>query len=718
VENRGEVLTEPQEPQEIQPESNVAASAQEPPGAPLSERAEDDQSAEFMVLPGESLAKYRRPEVAGDTADESRESYAARPWDSAAARDSQEGAGDGQAASQRPSRGFGTRIKTMFGWEAGSSSRGDETPAPSAAERAETDTGRWGSQLASEESVDSQRFDEAAREPLTAVDATTDEAADFADEQRDATESLAGSVSQDEDTVEAVSAAIAESDHPAPGLPRTDLSEILVSSVDEGAEDSEDDDQTSQESSGERGENRPPEEARMRDRSRSSRYLNRRGRRGRRRGRGQNGEPVAAKPTNGAASEAPSAVPSAPAPGGQLSIADLLSKGREILVQIAKEPLGRKGARITSYIALPGRYLVYMPTVDHVGVSRKIASDGERGRLRSIVQTHRTGMPGGFIVRTAGSGASEEEVRSDMMFLHNLWLDIREKAEQRKSPGLIHQDLDIVERILRDQLGEEFKNIWVDGEEEYERILRFVERFQPELLPRVKLYTRSKPIFDEFNITVEIEKALRPKVWLKSGGYIVINQTEALVAIDVNTGKYVGKSDRLEDTIVNTNLEAVKEVVRQMRLRDLGGIIVVDFIDMDDRKNRHRVMAALEQELRNDSAPSKALQFNDFGLVAITRKRVKQSLERALCSPCPYCEGAGSVKSIQTITHLILEEARKVAPTLEDRQKDVTLRVNPEVAKFLKSRSNTYLQEIEEHLRSHVLVRGDLSLHREHFDIN
>jgi ribonuclease G len=327
-------------------------------------------------------------------------------------------------------------------------------------------------------------------------------------------------------------------------------------------------------------------------------------------------------------------------------------------------------------------------------------------------------MPGGFIVRTAGSGASEEEIRSDMMFLHNLWLDIREKAEKRKSPGLIHQDLDIVERILRDQLGEEFTNIWVDGEEEYEGILRFVDRFQPELLPRVKLNTRSKPIFDEFNITTEIEKALRPKVWLKSGGYIVIDQTEALVAIDVNTGKYVGKSDRLEDTIVNTNLEAVKEVVRQMRLRDLGGIIVVDFIDMDDRKNRNRVMTALEQELRNDSAPSKALQFNDFGLVAITRKRVKQSLERALCSPCPYCEGAGSVKSIQTITHQILEEARKVAPTMEEGHKDVTLRVNPEVAKFLKSRSNTYLQEIEEHLRSHVLVRGDLSLHREHFDIN
>jgi ribonuclease G len=451
--------------------------------------------------------------------------------------------------------------------------------------------------------------------------------------------------------------------------------------------------------------------------------LQRRGRRGRRRSGRPRGEQVEAKESKETAepsAEQPidASAPASAAPVGQLSIADLLSKGREILVQIAKEPLGRKGARITSYIALPGRYLVYMPTVEHVGVSRKIASDGERSRLRTIVQTHRTGMPGGFIARTAGEGASEEEVRGDMMFLYNLWLDIREKAEKRGSPGLIHQDLDIVERILRDQFSDDFKNIWVDGEEEYERILRFVERFQPRLLSRVKLYTRTKPIFDEFNITQEIEKALRPKVWLKSGGYIVINQTEALVAIDVNTGKYVGKSDRLEDTIVNTNLEAAKEIVRQVRLRDLGGIIVVDFIDMDDRKNRQKVMVALDQELRTDSAPSKALQFNDFGLIAITRKRVKQSLERALCSPCPYCHGSGNVKSVQTVTHEILEEARKVATTIEERQKDMTLRVNPEIARFLKARDNTYLQEIEDTLRTHVLVRSDQSLHREHFDIN
>jgi ribonuclease G len=326
-------------------------------------------------------------------------------------------------------------------------------------------------------------------------------------------------------------------------------------------------------------------------------------------------------------------------------------------------------------------------------------------------------MPGGFIVRTAGDGASEEEIRGDMLFLYNLWLDIRQKAEQRSAPALIHQDLDLVERVLRDQLGSEFKTMWVDSESEYERILRFVERFQPKLLSRVKLYTRSKPIFDAFNITPELEKALRPKVWLKSGGYIVINQTEALVAIDVNTGKFVGKSDRLEDTIVKTNLEAVQEIVRQLRLRDLGGIIVVDFIDMDDRKNRYTVMQALEQELRLDRAPSKSLQFNEFGLVAITRKRVKQSLERTLCTSCPYCTGSGYVKSVETVIFEILGEAKKMAPRVRSR-KDLTVRVNPEVARALKARENSYLQEIEELFRANVLVRGDVSLHREHFDIN
>ena len=262
---------------------------------------------------------------------------------------------------------------------------------------------------------------------------------------------------------------------------------------------------------------------------------------------------------------------------------------------------------------------------------------------------------------------------------------------------------------------EGFKAVWVDNEELYEQVLHTMERMQPALLSRVKLYTRSEPIFDAFGITQELEKALRPKVWLKSGGYIVINQTEALVAIDVNTGKYVGKSHRLEDTIVKTNVEAVKEIVRQMRLRDLGGIIVVDFIDMDERKNRQKVMQALEEAMRADKAPYKILQFNDFGLVAITRKRVKQSLERALCSPCPQCEGAGYVKSVQTVINEILTQAQKYAKVVDT--KDCILRVHPEVAKTLKSVDNKYLEELEEVLKRPVLVTGDPLLHPEKYDL-
>ena len=397
------------------------------------------------------------------------------------------------------------------------------------------------------------------------------------------------------------------------------------------------------------------------------------------------------------------------------SITDLLRAGQEIIVQIAKEPLGQKGARITSHIALPGRFLVYMPTVDHIGVSRKIPSDEERQRLKRILQSNRSGIPGGFIVRTAGESRSEDELRADMMFLYNLWLDMRSKAEKRPAPTLLHHDLDVVERILRDQLTSAFKTVWVDNELIYESVLSFVQRFQPQMVGRIKLYTRPTPIFDEFGVTQELEKALRPKVWLKSGGYIVINQTEALVAIDINTGKYVGKSNRLEDTIVKINTDAIKEIVRQIRLRDLGGIIVVDFIDMDERKNRQKVMQALEESMRVDRAPYKILQFNDFGLVAITRKRVKQSLERTLCAPCPYCEGAGYVKSVGTVIGEILQEAHKIAKAAEGDT--VLLRVNPEVAKVLKSSSNDQLEEIEATLGKTVLVKSDPLLHQTKFDL-
>jgi Rne/Rng family ribonuclease len=272
-----------------------------------------------------------------------------------------------------------------------------------------------------------------------------------------------------------------------------------------------------------------------------------------------------------------------------------------------------------------------------------------------------------------------------------------------------------VQRLLRDQLTENFKTLWCDNEEIYESVVRFVQRFQPSLVGRVRMYTRSTPIFDAFNVSSELEKALRPKVWLKSGGYIVINQTEALVAIDINTGKFVGKSNRLEDTIVKTNTEAIKEIVRQIRLRDLGGIIVIDFIDMDERKSRQKVMQALEETMRTDRAPYKVLQFNDFGLVAITRKRVKQSLERTLCSTCPYCEGAGYVKSVQTVISEILQEAHKIVGAVEGQE--LMLRVNPDVAKVLKSNDNDYLEELEEILGRPVLIKSDAALHQEKFDL-
>lgn len=397
------------------------------------------------------------------------------------------------------------------------------------------------------------------------------------------------------------------------------------------------------------------------------------------------------------------------------SISDLLKEGQEIIVQIAKEPLGQKGARITSHIALPGRYVVYMPTIEHMGVSRKISTEEERQRLKKVLQRQREGLQGGYIMRTAGEGRTEEEIGADMRYLAALWKEIREKAEKRRAPLLLHHDVEIVERILRDHLTGGFKAIWVDHEELYEQVLHTVERFSPQLLNRVKLYTRPEPIFDAFGITQELEKALRPKVWLKSGGYIVINQTEALVAIDVNTGKYVGKSHRLEDTITKTNTEAVKEIVRQIRLRDLGGIIVVDFIDMDERKNRQKVMQVLEETMRLDKAPYKILQFNDFGLVAITRKRVKQSLERALCSPCPNCEGSGYVKSVETVIGEILNQAQKYAKVVDGQE--CVLRVNPEVAALLKSLKNNYLEELEEILGRPVMVISDPEIHQDKYDL-
>jgi Rne/Rng family ribonuclease len=397
-------------------------------------------------------------------------------------------------------------------------------------------------------------------------------------------------------------------------------------------------------------------------------------------------------------------------------ISDLLKEGQEVLIQIAKEPIGKKGARITSHIALPGRFLVYMPTVNHVGVSRKINSDEERMRLKRIVTSERENGLGGFIVRTAAANIKEDELRADIRFLKHLWAEIKTRAENGKSPALIYHDLNLVERVLRDQVNADFSQIWVDTEDEYERVVRFASRFQPSLVRRIKLYTKETPLFEEFSIQDEINRSLKSKVWLKSGGHIVINQTEALVAIDVNTGKYVGKTQRLEDTIVKTNVDAIKEIVRQIRLRDLGGIIVIDFIDMDERKNRQKVMMALEEALRSDRAPSKVLQFNDFGLVAITRKRVKQSLERTLGESCPYCTGAGFVKSVPTVCNELYIEMRKM--TKGHDGKDIMVRVNPEVAKALKANNGKLITELEDLTGKAVLVKSDPALHQEMFDIH
>ena len=403
----------------------------------------------------------------------------------------------------------------------------------------------------------------------------------------------------------------------------------------------------------------------------------------------------------------------------QAKIEDLLKEGQEILVQVVKEPLGTKGARLTSHVTMPGRFLVFMPAVDHIGVSRKIESRDERSRLRGIVREFREahGFTGGVIIRTAAAGRPKEDIVSDLDAFHAIWTGIRQKMESSRAPAVVYQEQSLVSKLLRDLLTEDFQAIKIDNALEYQRVLDLVQRILPNLGPRVKLYSKPFPIFDEYGVQAEIDKALKSKVWLKSGGSIVINQTEALVAIDVNTGRYVGKKSagRLEDTIVKTNLEAVKEIVRQVRLRDLGGIIVLDFIDMEEKKNRQKVLQAVEQELKKDRSPSKALQVSDFGLVIITRKRVKQSLERVMTEPCPYCSGTGTIKSTSTICYEILSEVKKIGPDLNGHR--LLLRVNPDIARALKEEESAVLRDLRSSLGKDVTIKPDFQLHHEQFDV-
>jgi ribonuclease G len=405
--------------------------------------------------------------------------------------------------------------------------------------------------------------------------------------------------------------------------------------------------------------------------------------------------------------------------GPEPKIEELLKEGQDVIVQVAKEPLGTKGARLTCHVTLPGRFLVFMPTVDHIGISRKIDSRDERARLRGIVREFRDQhtFNGGVIIRTAASNRSKEDILADLNYFYKIWVDMRQRGEQRRSPVTVYQEPSLVAKLLRDLLTDDYSAIRIDNPVEYQRAVDFINRIMPNLGTRVKRYDKDFPIFEEYGVQAELDKALRSKVWLKSGGSIVINQTEALVAIDVNTGRYVGKktAGRLEDTIIKTNLEAAKEIVRQIRLRDLGGIIVCDFIDMEEKKNRQKVFQAVEQELRKDRAPSKALQVSDFGLVIVTRKRVKQSLERVLTEPCPYCTGAGTIKSSATVCYEILSEVKKVGSDLDGP--GVLLRVNPDIARALQEEERGVLKDLKNMLQRDVIVKPDVHLHHEQFDV-
>ncbi len=414
-------------------------------------------------------------------------------------------------------------------------------------------------------------------------------------------------------------------------------------------------------------------------------------------------------PVNGAGLDEEAAPPAFAEP----SIDSLLKVGQELLVQVTKDPLPNKGARVTTQITLPGRFLVLLPTVSHIGVSRRIEDEAERQRLRDLLEGLARAA-GGMIVRTAGEGKSGEEFSADLAYLGQLWEAIRRRAESAAAPNLVHQDLDLALRVVRDLFSSEFNVLWVDGETAYTRIVEFLDQVQPALVARVRLDREERGLFERFGIERELEAALKPKVWLKSGGYLVINPTEALVAIDVNTGRYVGTRS-LEETALATNLEAIEEAVRQIRLRDLGGIIVLDLIDMTDKAHREQVFAALERELRKDRAKYKVLSISEFGLVEITRKRSRANLERLLTQTCPYCEGSGRIQSVATICLSLRRAVLKMTGTITSQQ--LLLRAHPDVTRALQREEHAILEELERELGVAVIVQADAKLHQASFDI-
>ena len=400
-------------------------------------------------------------------------------------------------------------------------------------------------------------------------------------------------------------------------------------------------------------------------------------------------------------------------PKAPVNIVDLLKEGQEILVQVAKSPMGTKGARITSHISLPGRFLVLMPTSTHIGVSRRIEDEGERLRLKEMVLGLRKKNLG-YIVRTAAEGANQEKIAQEMDFLKTLWSGIQKRYQNAATPSLIHQELDIRLRAVRDLLMHEAEKLIIDSRSGFQEILSFLETFMPNLKSTVELYEGKEPILDAFNLEGDISRALKKKVWLKSGGYIVIEHTEALVAIDVNTGRYVGKHN-LEETILKTNLEAVREIAYQIRLRDIGGIIIIDFIDMEKKSNQEKVFNALSEAFLKDRSKTHILPMSDMGLIQMTRKRIRKPLTRQLCEACFYCEGEGHLLSGQSICYNIHRDILRNANDMIGT--GLTLKVNPLIAELLHGEENHIISSLESRIGKQITIYPDHHFHMEEFDI-
>lgn len=394
-------------------------------------------------------------------------------------------------------------------------------------------------------------------------------------------------------------------------------------------------------------------------------------------------------------------------------IEDLIKEGQEIVVQVVKEPIGQKGPRVTTHITIPGRYLVLMPSYDHIGVSRKIENDEERERLKSILtEIKPKGI--GLIARTVCEGSNKDELKADLDYLLRLWKKTNDKAQKMSAPSVLYEDLDLIYRTLRDYTNDDVKKIIVDSKSEYLKIKEFVREFLPNSNLKIEVYEGELPIFDYFNIEIEINRLTDRRVWLKSGGYIVIDQAEALTVIDVNTGKYVGKRN-FDETILKTNIEAAKEIAWQLRLRNIGGIIIVDFIDMERQEHREKVLKTLEDELAHDRAKSTVVNISPLGLFEITRKRVQESLTRILTEPCPYCEGRGVIKSKITISYDIMRELRRIAPFFT--KKSVQVEAHPDIVDMILSYEKESLDDIELVYNISIEMKPNSSFHLEHYEI-